>query len=97
MIAINEEMMMAATHALAELARTDVPEAVRSVYGGASIHFGRDYLIPTPFDHRVLFFVAPAVAKAAMESGVARSSPLHSAWPSCIPASSAEVAPARPR
>ena len=69
---INEEMMLAATHALAELARTDVPEAVLSAYGGERIHFGRNYLIPKPFDHRVLFFVAPAVAKAAMESGVAR-------------------------
>jgi len=69
---INEEMMMAATHGLAELARTDVPEAVVSAYGGESMHFGRQYLIPKPFDHRVLFFVAPAVARAAMESGVAR-------------------------
>ncbi|MEB3323547.1 MAG: phosphate acyltransferase, partial [Synechococcaceae cyanobacterium] len=69
---INEEMMLAATRALAQLARTDVPEAVLSAYGGESIHFGRRYLIPKPFDHRVLFFVAPAVAEAAMLSGVAR-------------------------
>ena len=69
---INEEMMLAATEALAELARTDVPEAVLHAYGGQQIHFGRKYLIPKPFDHRVLFFVAPAVAKAAMDSGVAR-------------------------
>jgi malate dehydrogenase (oxaloacetate-decarboxylating)(NADP+) len=70
--AINEEMKLAATRALAELARTDVPETVVSAYGGDQIHFGRKYLIPTPFDHRVLLFVAPAVARAAMESGVAR-------------------------
>jgi len=69
---INEEMMLAATRALAELARTDVPEAVAEVYGVKSLEFGRKYLIPKPFDHRVLFHVAPAVAKAAMESGVAR-------------------------
>jgi malate dehydrogenase (oxaloacetate-decarboxylating)(NADP+) len=69
---INEEMMLAATKALAELARTDVPEAVTAVYGGESLQFGRKYLIPTPFDHRVLFHVAPAVAKAAMDTGVSR-------------------------
>ncbi|MGD2069579.1 MAG: NADP-dependent malic enzyme [Gemmatimonadota bacterium] len=69
---INEAMMLAATRALAELARTDVPEAVLSAYGGERIDFGRKYLIPKPFDYRVLFFVAPAVAKAAMDSGVAR-------------------------
>ena len=69
---INEQMMLAATYALAELARTDVPEAVTAVYGIQSLAFGRKYLIPTPFDHRVLFHVAPAVAKAAMESGVSR-------------------------
>jgi len=70
--AINEEMKLAATRALAELARTNVPEAVVSVYGGDRIDFGRKYLIPKPFDHRVLLYVAPAVARAAMESGVAR-------------------------
>ncbi len=69
---VNEEMMLAATYALAELAREDVPEAVRSAYGGETISFGRKYLIPRPFDGRVLFHVAPAVAKAAMETGVAR-------------------------
>ncbi|MSR36563.1 MAG: NADP-dependent malic enzyme [Gemmatimonadetes bacterium] len=69
---VNEEMMLAATHALAKLAREDVPEAVLSVYAGETIRFGRKYLIPKPFDHRVLFYVAPAVAKAAMETGVAR-------------------------
>jgi malate dehydrogenase (oxaloacetate-decarboxylating)(NADP+) len=69
---INEQMMLAATYALAELARTDVPEAVTSAYGLQSLHFGRKYLIPTPFDGRVLYHVAPAVAKAAMDTGVAR-------------------------
>ena len=71
--AINEEMMLAATHALAELARADVPESVAVAYGGEEFEFGPEYLIPKPFDPRVLFFVAPAVAKAAMESGVART------------------------
>jgi malate dehydrogenase (oxaloacetate-decarboxylating)(NADP+) len=71
---INPEMMLAATHALAELARTDVPETVKQVYGGTALQFGRKYLIPTPFDHRVLFHVAPAVAQAALETGVARES-----------------------
>ncbi len=70
---VNADMMLAATHALAELARTDVPEAVRSAYDDDTLSFGRKYLIPKPFDHRVLFHVAPAVARAAMESGVART------------------------
>jgi malate dehydrogenase (oxaloacetate-decarboxylating)(NADP+) len=69
---VNEEMMLAATRALAQLAREDVPEAVLTAYAGESIRFGRKYLIPKPFDHRVLYYVAPAVAKAAMETGVAR-------------------------
>ncbi len=69
---INAEMMLAATHGLAELAREEVPESVRGAYEGRDLSFGRDYLIPKPFDHRVLFYVAPAVARAAMESGVAR-------------------------
>jgi len=69
---INAEMMMAATQALASLAREDVPEAVASAYSDEKFHFGKDYFIPKPFDHRVLFYVAPAVAVAAMESGVAR-------------------------
>ncbi|UCC26598.1 MAG: NADP-dependent malic enzyme [Gemmatimonadales bacterium] len=69
---VNAEMMLAATRALAELARTDVPDAVQQAYEGEQIRFGREYLIPKPFDHRVLFHVAPAVAKAAMETGVAR-------------------------
>ncbi len=69
---INEEMKMAAAHALAELAREDVPDSVLSAYGLTSLRFGRDYLIPKPLDPRVLLWVAPAVARAAMESGVAR-------------------------
>ena len=70
--AINEEMKMAATRALAKLAREDVPEAVAAAYGGERLHFGPDYLIPKPFDTRVLLSVAPAVARAGMETGVAR-------------------------
>jgi malate dehydrogenase (oxaloacetate-decarboxylating)(NADP+) len=70
--AINEEMKMAATRALAELAKQDVPEAVAHAYGEETFRFGPDYLIPKPFDPRVLLYVAPAVAKAAMETGVAR-------------------------
>jgi len=69
---INPEMMLAATHALADLARQEVPDTVRGAYDGSDISFGREYLIPKPFDHRVLFFVAPAVAKAAMDTGMAR-------------------------
>jgi malate dehydrogenase (oxaloacetate-decarboxylating)(NADP+) len=68
---ITEEMKLAAVHALAMLAREDVPERVSDSYGGQSFKFGREYLIPKPFDPRVLLVVAPAVAKAAMESGVA--------------------------
>jgi malate dehydrogenase (oxaloacetate-decarboxylating)(NADP+) len=70
---VNDEMMLAATQALAQLAREDVPESVLTAYAGETIRFGRKYLIPKPFDHRVLYYVAPAVAKAAMETGVART------------------------
>jgi malate dehydrogenase (oxaloacetate-decarboxylating)(NADP+) len=69
--AINEEMKMAATRALAALARDDVPEVVLRAYNLPSLRFGRDYLIPKPFDPRVLLWVAPAVAWAAIHSGVA--------------------------
>ncbi|HEB90188.1 MAG TPA: hypothetical protein ENI85_11505 [Deltaproteobacteria bacterium] len=71
---INEEMKLAATHALAELAQRGeaVPEAVKTAYPGEAFDFGPDYIIPKPFDPRVLLYVAPAVAKAAMDSGVAR-------------------------
>ena len=70
--AINPEMMVAATRALAELAKASVPQSVAAAYGGEVFEFGPEYLIPKPFDPRVLFYVAPAVAKAAMDSGVAR-------------------------
>ncbi|MFN7905718.1 MAG: phosphate acyltransferase, partial [Pseudobdellovibrionaceae bacterium] len=69
---INEEMKLAAVKALAQLAREEVPDKVSDTYGGKSFKFGRDYLIPKPFDTRVLMWVAPAVAKAAIASGVAR-------------------------
>ncbi|MBX3008990.1 MAG: NADP-dependent malic enzyme [Melioribacteraceae bacterium] len=69
---INEEMKMAATRALAQLAREKVPEVVLHAYGGKEFSFGPDYIIPKPFDPRVLWYVAPAVARAAMETGVAR-------------------------
>ncbi len=68
---VNEAMKMAATRALAALAREDVPESVARLYGLRSIKFGREYLIPFPFDPRVLLWVAPAVAWAAVASGVA--------------------------
>jgi malate dehydrogenase (oxaloacetate-decarboxylating)(NADP+) len=68
---INEEMKIAASYALANLAKEDVPDAVIRAYGGKRIEFGRDYIIPKPFDPRVLLWEATAVAKAAMESGVA--------------------------
>ncbi|MGD8779435.1 MAG: NADP-dependent malic enzyme [Ignavibacteria bacterium] len=70
--AINEEMKMAASKALAELAKEKVPEVVINAYGGKDLTFGTDYIIPKPFDPRVLWKVAPAVAKAAIETGVAR-------------------------
>ena len=68
---INEEMEMAATRALAELAKQEVPESVSRAYGGDKLKFGPDYLIPKPFDPRVLLWVAPAVAWAAVASGIA--------------------------
>jgi len=70
--AINLEMKKAAAYALAELAREEVPESVKSAYGVKEMSFGPDYIIPKPFDQRVLTSVSPAVAKAAMDSGVAR-------------------------
>ncbi|MBI5809010.1 MAG: phosphate acetyltransferase [Ignavibacteriales bacterium] len=69
---INQEMKMAATKALAQLAKEKVPEAVINAYGGKEFSFGPEYIIPKPFDPRVLWYVAPAVAKAAMDTGVAR-------------------------
>jgi malate dehydrogenase (oxaloacetate-decarboxylating)(NADP+) len=70
--AINEEMKMAAVNALASLAKQKVPEMVLNAYGGEKFEFGRNYIIPKPFDPRVLWHVAPAVAKAAIDTGVAR-------------------------
>ncbi|MFW6316869.1 MAG: NADP-dependent malic enzyme [Halorubrum sp.] len=69
---INEEMKVACAEALAELARKDVPDAVLKAYGDEPLQFGPEYILPKPVDPRVLFEVAPAVAKAAMESGAAR-------------------------
>ena len=69
---INEEMKLAATHALASLAKEDVPDSVCRAYGVETLKFGRDYIIPTPFDPRVLVWEASAVAKAAMDTGVAQ-------------------------
>lgn len=70
--AINDEMKLAAVHALAKLAKEDVPDSVRRAYGNGELKFGREYLLPKPFDPRVLLRMAPAVAQAAMDSGVAR-------------------------
>ena len=69
---INEEMKMAAVHALAQLAKESVPEQVNIAYGETKLIFGRDYIIPKPFDPRLIAVVPPAVAKAAMDSGVAQ-------------------------
>ncbi|UCC86641.1 MAG: NADP-dependent malic enzyme [Anaerolineales bacterium] len=69
---INEEMKLAAAHALAGLAREDVPDSVLRAYGLESLKFGPDYIIPKPFDPRVLLWEAPAVAEAAMKTGVTR-------------------------
>src|SRR5579862_7210412 len=70
--AINEEMKLAATRALANLAKEDVPDSVCRAYGVARMQFGREYLIPKPFDPRVLMWEASAVAEAAMRTGVAQ-------------------------
>lgn len=69
---INEDMKIAAVKAIADLAKEEVPESVCKAYGLKKLEFGKDYIIPKPFDPRVLTRVAPAVAKAAIESGVAR-------------------------
>lgn len=73
---INEEMKMAAVRALAALAKEHVPEQVNIAYGATKLTFGREYIIPSPFDPRLITVVAPAVAKAAMDSGVAQN-PIH--------------------
>ena len=70
--AVNMEMKLAATMALAQLTKEDVPDTVIRAYGLTELRFGREYIIPKPLDPRVLMWVAPAVAKAAMETGVAR-------------------------
>ena len=70
---INEEMKLAATYALAELTKEPVPENVKMAYNDPSIAFGRNYIIPKPLDPRLISRIAPAVAKAAIESGVART------------------------
>ena len=70
---INEEMKIAAVRALAALTKTDVPEVVNKAYKVENLHFGRDYIIPKPLDPRLIYHIAPAVAKAAIDSGVARS------------------------
>jgi len=70
--AINNEMKIAAVRSLAELAKEDVPDSVIKAYGDKPIQFGKDYIIPKPFDSRVLIWEASAVAKAAVDSGVAR-------------------------
>ncbi|MFZ8845378.1 NADP-dependent malic enzyme [Thermoflexus sp.] len=70
--AINDEMKLAAARALAALAREDVPDSVLKAYGLETLRFGPDYIIPKPLDPRVMLWEAPAVAQAAMETGVAR-------------------------
>ena len=69
---INEEMKMAAVHALANLAKESVPEQVNITYGESHLQYGREYIIPKPFDHRLITEVPPAIAKAAMETGIAK-------------------------
>ena len=71
--AINDDMKVAASSALARLTKEDVPDSVIKAYGGKRIEFGREYIIPKPFDPRVLLWEAVAVAEAAMKSGVARN------------------------
>jgi len=69
---INEEMKMAAVKAIADLAKESVPEQVNITYGETRLVFGRDYIIPKPFDPRLIYSIPPAIAKAAMDSGVAQ-------------------------
>ncbi len=71
--AINEEMKIAAVHALANLTKEDVPETVNKAYKTQNLYFGNEYIIPKPLDPRLIYHVAPAVAKAAIETGVARA------------------------
>ncbi len=74
--AINEEMKLAAAHALADLAKQPVPEEVNIAYQVTNLKFGKDYIIPKPSDPRLITHIAPAVAKAAMDTGIARK-PIH--------------------
>jgi malate dehydrogenase (oxaloacetate-decarboxylating)(NADP+) len=69
---ITENMKLAASNALAELACLEVPQEVKDIYKNYTLEFGKEYIIPVPFDKRIISFVAPAVAKAAIEDGVAR-------------------------
>jgi malate dehydrogenase (oxaloacetate-decarboxylating)(NADP+) len=69
---INDQMKIACAQALAELARMDVPDEVNSAYADANLRYGREYIIPVPFDPRLIEFVPPRIAQAAMDSGVAR-------------------------
>ena len=70
---INEEMKLAAVYAIADLAKQPVPDQVNMAYNIANLQFGREYIIPKPVDPRLITYVAPAVAKAAMDSGVAKN------------------------
>src|ERR1700761_1418055 len=70
--AINMEMKIAAAHALADLAREDVPDEVAAAYHGKTLKFGPDYIIPAPFDPRLIWYIPPFIAQAAMDTGVAR-------------------------
>ena len=72
---ITQKMKMAATMSLAELAKEPVPDYISEAYDGATMQFGPDYIIPKPFDRRVLIWEASAVAKAAVDEGIARISP----------------------
>ena len=69
---VNHEMKLAAARALAQLAREDVPDEVAAAYQGRRLKFGKDYIIPSPFDPRLIWFIPPFVAQAAMDTGVAR-------------------------
>ena len=69
---INEEMKIAAANAIAKLAREDVPDEVVAAMGGERPHYGKDYIIPSTFDPRLISVIPAAVAKAAMDTGVAR-------------------------
>jgi malate dehydrogenase (oxaloacetate-decarboxylating)(NADP+) len=69
---VNHEMKIACAHALAQLAREDVPDEVAAAYHGRQLKFGPDYIIPAPFDPRLIWYIPPFIAQAAMESGVAR-------------------------